>query len=722
MSGFGPPSFGADRPLENPEDDRLGHAAFAARIAEAILALPAHQGFVVGIYGPWGSGKTSVLNFVRRALEGEAREGRPLVVRFDPWWFAGEGSLAGRFFEELLVATGGWAERGRRTLERLRELAEVVSEAPLPYAGWARIVRRRKERSLTVAKERVVRVLQEGERRIVVIIDDVDRISAEEMRDLFRLIRAVADFPNVTYLVALDRAVAVSALGRIQEGSGEDFLAKIVQVPFELPPPDQAALAQILSGHLEAILPDTPTLLAGEPRLPRLYSGGLSALVRTPRDVARLANALSLTYGPVRGEVNAADFVALEGLRLFAPTIYDLVRRHPGEFAGSPRVMEGWEPEIDRGFHEAWLAEQPMELRQPLKRLLLEVFPRLQAVWGGGGPLEDDRGRWARELRAANRRVLPIYFRLAVPSGSVARAELMAILALTEDRTALEARFAELAAAREPAGSPRSWEVLARLGELAPEMSSEQAAALVGAVCEVGDRFLADEEPGARTGRLGAEVPRDQLVDALLPRVASSARAGVLEAAFRSGLGLATIVDLAVMLGWEHGKYGGSGPAGGAALLTLEQQEALEAIALRRIREAAGDGALIDSPRLAHLLHRWRQWGAEAGEAEVRRWVQEVIRSDEGLLRLLENYLSRGSVASAWGSRNFYRLDPRSFQDVLEVPALCRRARSLLGGGASPSPAQRLALAQLVRECSALEQGLDPADLDWTSPSAQEEA
>src|ERR1039458_3916480 len=85
-----------DAPITSLGEDRLGRASFAAALAVEVLTAPARTGYVIGLTGPWGSGKTSLLNMTIEAL-GE----RALVVQFNPWMFSGTETLVSTFFEEI---------------------------------------------------------------------------------------------------------------------------------------------------------------------------------------------------------------------------------------------------------------------------------------------------------------------------------------------------------------------------------------------------------------------------------------------------------------------------------------------------------------------------------------------------------------------------------------------------------------------------------------------
>ena len=82
-------AISADRPSSNPQDDLFGHAPFAESLANSICRYPGNDGLVLALYGPWGSGKSTVLNYVRHFLEQRPEAEQPVIVTFNPWWFSG---------------------------------------------------------------------------------------------------------------------------------------------------------------------------------------------------------------------------------------------------------------------------------------------------------------------------------------------------------------------------------------------------------------------------------------------------------------------------------------------------------------------------------------------------------------------------------------------------------------------------------------------------------
>lgn len=111
-----------DRPIETAEEDRLGRAPFSRAIAAQILEAPALDSYVVAIMGPWGSGKTSLINMI--AEEAQLRSDA-VVLKFNPWVFSGTEQLVGYFFREL----------GAQFSERKNDRLAAIGASLKKYAG-----------------------------------------------------------------------------------------------------------------------------------------------------------------------------------------------------------------------------------------------------------------------------------------------------------------------------------------------------------------------------------------------------------------------------------------------------------------------------------------------------------------------------------------------------------------------------------------------------------
>lgn len=249
----------SDNALQSPSEDKLGYNDFAKHLAQTLQRQTPEHEFVIGIYGEWGSGKSTVLNFLDYYLE-EETDNSIIVLRFNPWWFSGQHDLLEKFLLELRDGLG--QDQFDDVRENLSNYARKISSIPIgTLLGYPVIdkilsdVPGTIEPDLTdinTLKEKIDDGLQESENQIVVLIDDIDRLSSEEIQHIFRLVKSVADFPNITYVLAFDQGVVVPALK--EEGlKGNEYLEKIVQLPIHLPTPQQHSIQDIFAEEFKKI-------------------------------------------------------------------------------------------------------------------------------------------------------------------------------------------------------------------------------------------------------------------------------------------------------------------------------------------------------------------------------------------------------------------------------------------------------------------------------------
>lgn len=126
--------FGDDAPRENPwTDDDLGFGPFSERVALALVRREAKRGYVFGLHGEWGSGKSTILNFVRAYLAKWKEETAPETSNlewfsFEPWIVSGHQDLAAAFFKVLSETLSDGAERGSMFYKFVGAAGDAVLE------------------------------------------------------------------------------------------------------------------------------------------------------------------------------------------------------------------------------------------------------------------------------------------------------------------------------------------------------------------------------------------------------------------------------------------------------------------------------------------------------------------------------------------------------------------------------------------------------------------
>jgi predicted KAP-like P-loop ATPase len=714
----------SDAPLSDPGQDRLGRAPFARALARSILGMPTAQGFVFAIYAPWGAGKSTTLNFVLHYVQEQATTSQVVVVRFDPWWYAGEAQIVLQFFRQLMLALGrpDVPERLRKLGGRLETLARVV--APLSYVPylqeWAKPVHRALRASgesvraaaddlakdADTLRKDIDQALRQQDTRILVVVDDLDRLSASEIRQMFRLIKAVADFPRTVYLLAFDSSVIARALGEVQHTDGHDYLEKIVQAPFNLPMPDEIALRRLLLDELNLVIGEDPPDLWDQRVWGNVFFGGIDEFIKTPRDVKRYVNALRMTYPVAKEEVNPIDFLAIECLRAFTPELYDEIRSNKALFAGGeddPGLRKLKPDERRPRYEEILSAVRDVNERAATTEVLSRTFPKFASAFGSSPYGFDWESEWRRMRRVCSKDVFDVYFRLAPSLGTISNREMRLTLVRGGDSEAFERELLRFAGERQPDGRSRASAFLERMEDYTKDaIPLAHVEPIVRAMLNAGDQLvIPEDEVGFFSLHTGLRIAR--LTHQLLMRLPSQAeRFGLLAGIVRGGRALYTVVYNVALIEGEHDeKEQQRRPTPPEdRLVNQEQAQQLLDVARGRIEAAAAEGTLVTVPNLTEVLYRWRDW---AGEDTPRAWAARIVETDEGLARFLEGFLSRVATAGMGDktSRVRWRVRADTVADFLpDIGALCNRASDILK--ARPSwltDRQRDALTSFVEDC-----------------------
>ena len=236
-----------------------------------------------------------------------------------------------------------------------------------------------KTESLIEFKGHINKELRKLNRRIFVLIDDIDRLDQQSMRFMFRLIRLNADFDRMTYVLAFDRDVVSSVLTQEQGVLGSDYLEKIVQVGFDIPPAEPDKLNRLFSQSLDNLGYLTGSNEENLIRWIDLRAGGLDKLIRTPRDVVRYVNGLTVNGGIVLDEVNPVDLVAIEAIRTFAPELFSFIKDNVdimvGSTGGSFRIDDGSIKEQHKEQLEKAFSEMQARVTNSLAGNMLSAIP-----------------------------------------------------------------------------------------------------------------------------------------------------------------------------------------------------------------------------------------------------------------------------------------------------------------------------------------------------------
>jgi len=362
-----------DAPITQAGFDRLDRMAFVRSFSEAIRAAEGNDSVVLALAGPWGSGKSSLLNLIAAELAATA-ERQPLVMRFNPWWFSGTGELVPAFLQQLGAALNRPAVRetlGGATVGLERLAAAIARPGRLETTSDPAT------RDIELIRDELNAIFLSSDRRVLIVMDDIDRLTPDEMTQLLLIVRAVADFPNTTYVLSFDYDVVVEAIGTKLGVDGRTYLEKVVQLQIDVPLPGRRTLERMVLGQLDAIDPRAKNLdAAGKRHFRLLFNGGIKHFLVTPRACTRLLNVLRFTYPTLAGQVFFPDMLGICCLMSFSSQAIQAIRSFSEAFVGHCDTKgHGW-VEL-RAFHSSWLLQLARRDQAAVGAIVRSLFPKV---------------------------------------------------------------------------------------------------------------------------------------------------------------------------------------------------------------------------------------------------------------------------------------------------------------------------------------------------------
>jgi hypothetical protein len=330
-----------DSPLKSLDEDLLGRGSIVKQIVSLVREFDHTDTLVLAITGEWGTGKTTVINFVLNELENERDL---IVVEFDPWYFSvgtkeGIDPILRRFFDILnkTIQSYVFMPNVSRLIKKYYKLLSPIAAKGL--IDLSAIPENLNE--LEQIREYLGRSFQNFDVTVLVIIDDLDRVTGLEIAYILKLLHLCADFDNFIYLLAFDRPFVEGRLGEAL-GLRKDlvckrYVDKIVHLELPLPKVEPEVLSsQIFEKCLNLVEQDIAVNLCADKefseRLDQILSSHIISLLDNPRLIKALFNRYWQMLPLVKGEVNCFDLLILEIIRFRYPQVCETIYCNPGAF------------------------------------------------------------------------------------------------------------------------------------------------------------------------------------------------------------------------------------------------------------------------------------------------------------------------------------------------------------------------------------------------------
>ncbi|MDF2577322.1 MAG: hypothetical protein K0S74_806 [Chlamydiales bacterium] len=340
-------SLQADIPIELPEQDQLNRFPFAQDLAACIKNWDSEENLVIALCGPWGIGKTSLKNLTVSLLK---QEDAYEIVEFNPSELYSQDAIVVEFFKTLLNACikqtqpsfihkfTRYATRATGTLKQIdtpptKWFYNILKILMAPFKKtensiWA-IQPSSAEENLATLKGQILKEMDKLQKPILFVIDDIDRLTKEEAKLVFSLVKSNAEFPKLVYLLLFDYNRCAEALKDTDQAQeGEHFLSKIIQVFLDVPPIDPQQLKEKFQIYLDLVVYKLSLDVAtsDKERLEKAIPDILH-FIHSMRELKRFFNSLKFQLSLTatinqKKQIHLLPKVVLEVIRVFQNKVY----------------------------------------------------------------------------------------------------------------------------------------------------------------------------------------------------------------------------------------------------------------------------------------------------------------------------------------------------------------------------------------------------------------
>lgn len=714
--------FSSDRPIVLSSDDLFGRAYFAKELSDSINNWKEEDSLVVAVYGNWGDGKTSFKNLIVEHLE-ENKSNKIDVIEFNPWQWSHNKDIIKSFIKELsnsiLKKKFKNAEKFAHKLKQYGEYLHLSSDAltsigknigkvflvisialgflslKIPNEMYSYIgiiisvillifsqsisciawsieiiqkfyeIKSKNQMNLEERKNELKKLMSQHTKTVLIIIDDIDRLEPEEIRDLFKMIKSNLDLPKIVYLTLFQRDIVEKTLTTKDVFSGKDYLEKIIQIGVDLPSVSKSSLDSIFFKKLDVLIEEFNGMKHFERgRWNELYSQGISTYFDNLRDVNRFISSLHFQLGALTIknvlEVNFIDLIGVEVLRQFESETFKALFKNKKILTSNSTsgMRDSSEEERKKIINE--ILNLPTEnTREYVKSILKVLFPNIQSAWSNYHTNVDDND--FIKLRICHENRFDRYFSFFKTEEDFFQYEFEEILSATSDKSLLLDKFVELQK------NGRLEPFLDKFESYKQHIPSSNALPFLSAMFCLGD-IVSDEFKGFMSLSSLTRVKRI-IVWFLKKSDLPEPRRDLFLKAIDGTIG----ISLPISELWNEYTRESIDKYPDLYSLNPEDEEVIKNKILEIISKHKSEVQFQNNIHLNKMLYIWKQLDKKASN----EWINNYLQEDKNFLFLLNQLISKSFSQSGYNTNEMVRIPIDWMSVFFDVPSALKRFESI---------------------------------------------
>lgn len=698
--------FSADRPIISIEDDLLGRADFSKNLSDAISQWKGDDSLVIALYGDWGSGKSSIKNMA--LAYSKKQENPPTIIEFSPWEWSAQDKIVQAFFDEISKSIGRkdsskedqnlaniFATYGNHlstahtilkganlsvpllitailstglvssyftdntqlvlfittltslipTIMSLTEKgSELLGNISENFSKKAKL----NEKTLVEIRSELIEALDKRKTPLLIVMDDIDRLTTTELRMIFQLIKANTDFPNVIFLLLFQKDIIEQKLTDNTQ-SGEYYLEKIIQIPFTIPQIEIRQVHEVLFKLLNNVISSHSDAEKkfDKNRFTEIYQNGFKNYFSNLRSVYRFNSTLAFNFNIFKNkdifEVDPIDLITIECLRIFEPTVYIKLSNSKEAFTTLSSISMDNHREKAKylGLIEDVINSSSEINRESVKRILKKLFPTIQWIVSNYYYHYESYQEWFTQLRICHEDHFDKYFKLSFDSEGFSTADFLSFLELTANRE----QFKEYILSLDARNALEDF--LSKFEAYSKQVLQENFESYIYAMLDA-----ADEISSESSNFLGfsAQTHLFRLTYCCLENIQDiNSRGKLLIDYINQYPNFSIIEDILIS---EHQNR----EKNQETLLDDSDYKNLKNNFINQLNHFSNlnPEKIINNSSFLSLMYRWKQWGKSS---DVLGWFEAQTQNLNGVLRIL-----RTMIQVTRSSNNFYTISNISKQ------------------------------------------------------------
>lgn len=654
-------NYSTDRPIDREEQDLLGRSFFSKQLGKAIYEYNGKDGLVIGLFGKWGTGKTSVINMAINEINklAENDKNKPMIMKFAPWNYSDKNNLISLFFQSL---------KNKIEVQNNKEFKKKVGKALSDYSGafdtlllvpgvssgfieslksLARVLgdNLREKVDLDRTKDILEKALIKANKKIIIVIDDIDRLTNSQIRDVFQLVKQVADFPNVIYVLAMDREVVRSALTEVHNIDGNEYLEKIIQIPFELPELRKSRLHDIFFIKLEQIVNDLSDKVVWDKSYwSNVFRNCIEPYINTLRDVNRVTNTFQFRYEMLYQETSFEDMVGITALEVLEPELYKWICNNKDAVCGGDmhELLSnfGNKPDYRKLYHGEFesLGIDP-DLAISCVSTMFPVFAK--DVNGYNYDYQSTSDNIIGKMRVAHEERFELYFMFNLEDIKVSRSIINACI-YKFDRDTLSKAIDEI----NKQGNIVYF--LEEIRSLVNKIPYERLGLIASVMLSLQGEFKGENTRSIFT--ISACIISESLVYNIIRRLKTEEeKYAIIRSAVENvnKIGLGSMAEIINRIELAYGRLAGDSERKDEQIISLVHLEELEKIYVERIHAIANSESILDINKFNIVFYLWECFDKDGAAG----YLEKLFKNEVNKLKFICALAGRwdGTNGSSWG-------------------------------------------------------------------------